>query len=139
MSSLLSINVLGTTATVGSGGVVVSTSASTSASSGGTTSPSSGQSSGSTAPTSSPAPTSSAVVPNNIAKADWNIQVGQTLMVNQRQSNGPSAWVPYKVVYVFADGNAAVVKEPDCVGYTGFLAVGSNLRRQGESYASDTP
>ena len=73
-------------------------------------------------------------------KKSWGLTVGDTVYVNLRQGTmGPIAWVPYKVTYVFADGNASIVREPDVVGYTGGMTIGGNLRRAGETYDDAYP
>jgi hypothetical protein len=52
---------------------------------------------------------------------------------------GLGAWAPYTVAWVFADGNAIIVNEPNIHLYTGALLVGYNLRRMGETYADALP
>ncbi len=82
--------------------------------------------------------TPAGVVTDATSKAKWAIQLSETIYVNTRLGTGPGAWVPYTAVYVFNDGNAVLVREPDRVTYTGPLAVADNLRRAGETYADPT-
>ena len=66
--------------------------------------------------------------------------VGQVVYVNMYQCAGSlGAWAPYNVAWVFADGNAILVNEPNIHVYTGKLLVGYNLRRMTDTYADPLP
>ena len=146
-SLLLNIgNLIGVTATAGTGGSSGTSGAGgTSATAGASTVATAGTSgtSGSTGASTASAPqaaSSGVPVATTALKAGWGMQAGQTVYINTRSGvGGFTAWVPYIVAYVFSDGNAVLIQEPDCVVYTGALAVGANLRRVGETYSDPYP
>ncbi len=65
---------------------------------------------------------------------DFGMTTGETVYLNVRLGGPPTAWVAYIVAYIFQDGNAVLIREPDCVAYTGDMAIGVNLRRKGVDY-----
>lgn len=66
--------------------------------------------------------------------------VGQTVYVNMYASfSGINPWKAYTVGWVFSDGNAVLVSEPNMSLYTGGLVVGVNMRRADQTYANPAP
>jgi hypothetical protein len=66
--------------------------------------------------------------------------VGQTVYVNMYASfSGINPWKAYTVGWVFSDGNAVLVSEPNMYLYTGSLVVGVNMRRADQTYANPAP